>query len=151
MPVQLIHDSRGWSGYQARYGPCKALRTAYFSVDRYGAEEAERLANEALRKFSAEIPAVERPRQKPNPIEGMRAQYRAHSPHTLPRLHIVAWGPSRDGKVKGTAYSAEKHGVLESVRLAMTWREKATGRSYDMTSREVWHVLRKSLPIAPHA
>jgi hypothetical protein len=52
-----------------------------------------------------------------------------------PYLYFVAsW--SKNGKAYSTSYSAEKHGMLGALTLAMQKREKATGVRYNLSPRK---------------
>ena len=63
----------------------------------------------------------------------MRPRYTMFS--DTPYLYFVAsW--SKNGKAHSTSFSAEKHGTLVALKLAMEKREKATGIRYDMSPRQ---------------
>ncbi len=69
----------------------------------------------------------------------MRPRYVMFS--DTPYLYFVAsW--SVDGKPRCTSYSAEKHGLLGALELAMKRREKATGVRYELSSRQAWQRMK---------
>lgn len=140
MSIQRI-ESGSTNGYQVRVGPRHAALTKFFAVRKYG----------GIRKALAEARAAEVTLQKTaqptSPRVGPRKTAQANNTSGLigvrprytvfgetPYLYFVAsW--SKNGKAYSTSYSAEKHGLLEALKLAMEKREKATGLRYDMSPR----------------
>lgn len=150
MAIQRIeHGST--NGYQVRVGPRHASLTKFFAVRKYG----------GIRKALAEARAAEvvmrdeapptSPRRGPRStaqanntsgLIGVRPRYSLFS--AKPYLYFVAsW--SKGGKAFATSYSAEKHGVLGALQLAMKRREKATGTGQELTPRQALNRMKHLL------
>ena len=140
MSIQRI-ESGSTNGYQVRVGPRHAALTKFFAVRKYGGVRkalAEARAAEAMLQQTAQPTS---PRVGPRKtaqsnntsgLIGVRPRYTVFG--ETPYLYFVAsW--SKNGKAYSTSYSAEKHGLLGSLKLAMEKREKATGLRYDMSPR----------------
>lgn len=141
MPIQ--HISHGSTqGYQVRVGPRHASLTKFFAVRKYGgvrkalakAREAEielvKLAPPATPRSGARVVAQA---NNTSGVIGIRPRYVMFSEH--PYLYFVAsW--SVDGKAQTTSFSAERHGKLTALTMAMARREKATGTRYELTPRQ---------------
>lgn len=141
MSIQRI-ESGSTNGFQVRVGPRHAALTKFFAVRKYGgirkALAEARAAEIELRRKAPPTSARVGPRTKTSisntsGLVGVRPRYTLFS--DTPYLSFVAsW--SKAGKAYCTSYSAEKHGVLEALRMAMARREKATGVRYDVTPRQ---------------
>ena len=141
MSIQRI-EYGSTNGYQVRVGPRHAALTKFFAVRKYGGVRkalAEARAAEATLQLTA---APTSPRagarseaqaNNTSGLVGVRPRYTLFS--DTPYLYFVAsW--SKDGKAYSTSYSAEKHGLLGALKLAMEKREKATGMRYDVSPRK---------------
>lgn len=141
MSIQRI-ESGSTNGYQVRVGPRHASLTKFFAVRKYGGVRkalAEARAAEVELRSSAEPTS---PRVGPrhtaqanntSGLIGVRPRYTLFS--DTPYLYFVAsW--SKGGKAYSTSYSAEKHGMLGALTLAMQKREKATGVRYELSPRQ---------------
>ena len=137
---QISHGST--QGYQVRVGPRHAALTKFFAVRKYG---GTRKALAQARAAEAELLKIAEPTaarhgarnvaqsNNSSGLIGIRPRYELYSDH--PYLYFVAsW--SVDGKACSTSYSAEKHGKLGALKLAMERREKATGMRYALTARQ---------------
>jgi hypothetical protein len=141
MSIQRI-EYGSTNGYQVRVGPRHAALTKFFAVRKYGGVRkalAEARAAEAAMQQSAP-PAASRvgPRKtaqanNTSGVVGVRPRYTMFG-DTLYLAFVVSW--SKGGKAYCTSYSAEKHGMLGALTLAMEKREKATGMRYDMSPRK---------------
>jgi hypothetical protein len=143
---QIIHGST--NGYQVRVGPRHASLTKFFAVRKYGgvrkALAHARAAEIELRKIA--LPTAERHGPRTNAqannssgVVGIRPRYEMFSEH--PYLYFVAsW--SMNGKACSTSFSANKHGMVGALKLAMERREKATGVRYDFTARQALNRMR---------
>jgi hypothetical protein len=141
MSIQRI-EYGSTNGFQVRVGPRHAALTKFFAVRKYGGARkalAEARAAEALMRQGAEPTS---PRVGPrhtaqanntSGLIGVRPRYTLFS--DTPYLYFVAsW--SKDGKAYSTSYSAEKHGLLGALKMAMEKREKATGVRYEVSPRQ---------------
>ena len=141
MSIQRIeHGST--NGYQVRVGPRHASLTKFFAVRKYGGVRkalAEARAAEVAMQRNAPPPASRAGPRKTaqanntSGLIGVRPRYTvfADTPYLA---FVVSW--SKGGKAYCTSYSAEKHGLLGALKLAMEKREKATGLRYDMSPRK---------------
>jgi hypothetical protein len=147
MSIQRI-EYGSTNGYQVRVGPRHAALTKFFAVRKYG----------GVRKALAEARAAETELQQTAPPAASRAGPRktAQANNTSglvgvrPRYtmfgdtpylaFVVSW--SKGGKAYCTSYSAEKHGMLGALKLAMERREKATGVGYDMSPRKALNLMK---------
>ncbi len=150
--MSIQHISHGSTqGYQVRVGPRHASMTKFFAVKKYG----------GLRKALAQARAAEFELQKLAPptmsrsgarvvpqanntsgVIGIRPRYVMFAEH--PYLYFVASG-SIDGKAWSTSFSAERHGKMAALKMAMERREKATGVKYDMTPRQALNRMKHLL------
>jgi len=147
MPIQLI-DHGSTQGYQVRVGPRKAALTKFFAVRKHGgprkALAAARAAESRLAKLAQPPSPKKGPRRQvatnnTSGLVGVRPRYLLFS--DTPYLYFVAsW--SVDGKPRCTSYSAEKHGLLGALELAMKRREKATGMRYGVSPRQAWQRMK---------
>lgn len=141
MPIQHI-NSGSTIGYQVRVGPRHASITRFFAVRKYGgprkALAKARLAEAELRKVAEPTSARTGARRlvgsnNTSGLVGIRPRHLMFSDH--PYLYIVAsW--SHHGKACSTSFSAERHGLIGAVQLAMERREKGAGMKYDVTPRQ---------------
>ena len=153
MSIQRIeHGST--NGYQVRVGPRHASLTKFFAVRKYGG------VRKALAEARAAEVAMQRTAEPTSPREGARKTAQANNTSGLigvrprytlfsdtPYLSFVAsW--SKDGKACSTSFSAEKHGMLGALKLAMERREKATGVRYELSPRQALNRM-KHLISAP--
>lgn len=140
MSIQRI-EYGSTNGYQVRVGPRHAAMTKFFAVRKYGGVRkalAEARAAEAVMQQTAP-PSSPRvgPRKtaqanNTSGLIGVRPRYTVFG--ETPYLYfVVSW--SKNGKAHCTSYSAEKHGMLGALTLAMEKREKATGVRYSMSPR----------------
>ena len=150
MSIQRI-ESGSTNGYQVRVGPRHAALTKFFAVRKYG----------GVRKALAEARAAEITLQKraqpTSPREGARSTAQANNTSGLigirpryvqfsehPYLYFVAsW--SVNGKPRSTSFSAERHGKLVALQMAMQRREKGTGMKYEMTARQALNRMKHLL------
>jgi hypothetical protein len=150
MSIQPIH-SGSTQGYQVRVGPRHAAMTKFFAVRKYGgARKALAHARAAEAEFLKLAPQTT-PREGPRVVAqanntsgliGIRPRYVLFSDH--PYLYFVAsW--SVNGKPRSTSYSAERHGKLVALKMAMDRREKATGLKYDFTPRQALNRMKHLL------
>ena len=147
MAIQQI-DHGSTQGFQVRVGPRHAALTKFFALRKYGgARKALAQARAAERQLLKLAPPAEsrsgaRTIAQANNTSGMigiRPRYELYSDH--PYLYFVAsW--SVNGKAACTSFSAEKHGKLGALRMAMERREKATGTRYDITPRQAWNRMK---------
>lgn len=150
MPIQQINHG-STQGYQVRVGPRHASMTKFFAVRKYGgvrkALAQARLAEAEFRKIA--LPTVSRKgarvvKQANNTsgVIGIRPRYVLFSEH--PYLYFVAsW--SINGKAQSTSFSAERHGKLAALKMAMDRREKATGVKYDLTPKQALNRMKHLL------
>lgn len=141
MSIQRI-EYGSTNGYQVRVGPRNAALTKFFAVRKYGGVRkalAEARAAEAVLQQSAP-PAASRvgPRQtaqanNTSGLIGVRPRYTLFGDAPL-LAFVVSW--SKGGKAYCTSYSAERHGMLGALTLAMEKREKATGVKYNVSPRK---------------
>ncbi len=150
--MAIQHISHGSTqGYQVRVGPRHASMTKFFAVRKYG----------GMRKALAHARAAEAELQKIAPpttsrtgarvvtqanntsgVIGIRPRYVMFSEH--PYLYFVAsW--SVDGKARSTSFSAERHGKIVALKMAMARREKETGVEYELTPRQVLNRMKHLL------
>jgi len=143
MAIQLI-DHGSTQGYQVRVGPRHAALTKFFAVRKHGgprkALAAARAAESQLAR-QTEAPASrtgarrQAPANNTSGVVGVRPRYVVFS--DVPYLYFVAsW--SVDGKPRCTSFSAEKHGLLGALELAMRRRGKAIGVPCEITPRQAW-------------
>ena len=147
MSIQRIHYG-STQGYQVRVGPRHAALTKFFAERKYGgarkALAQAKAAEVALLKLAEPTQPRRGARQSAQAnntsgLVGIRPRYELFSEH--PYLYFVAsW--SVDGKASGTSFSAEKHGMLGALKLAMERREKATGTRYALTPRQAWNRMK---------
>ena len=141
MSIQRI-ESGSSNGYQVRVGPRHASLTKFFAVRKYGgvrkALAEARAAEIVLQKSAQPTASREGARSTAHAnntsgLVGVRPRYAMFS--ETPYLYFVAsW--SKDGKACCTSFSAEKHGTLGALKMAMERREKATGLRYDLSPRK---------------
>ena len=153
MSIQQINYG-STQGYQVRVGPRHAALTKFFAVRKYGGVRkalAQAKAAEAkLRKIAQPTTPREGARNiaqanNTSGMVGIRPRYELFSEH--PYLYFVAsW--SVNGKACSTSFSAEKHGKLGALKLAMARREKATGVRYDVTPRQAWNRMKHLVQVA---
>ena len=147
MSIQPI-NSGSTQGFQVRVGPRHAALTKFFALRKYGgarkalahakAAEAKllKIAEPTLPRTGARLTAQA---NNTSGLVGIRPRYVLFSDH--PYLYIVAsW--SVNGKPRCTSYSAEKHGLLGALAMAMARREKATGVRYEITPRQAWNRMK---------
>lgn len=147
MSIQEIHHG-STHGYQVRVGPRHAALTKFFAVRKYGgarkALAQARAAEAELRKIAPPTlprtgPRVTAQANNSSGLVGIRPRYVMFSEH--PYLYFVAsW--SVKGKPCSTSFSANKHGMLEALKLAMQRREQATGARYDLTPRQAFNRMK---------
>jgi len=150
MPIQHINHG-STQGYQVRVGPRHASMTKFFAVRKYGgvrkALACARAAEAELQKIAPPTTSRKGARvvaqaNNTSGVIGIRPRYLMFSEH--PYLYFVAsW--SVDGKAKSTSYSAERHGKLAALKMAMERREKATGTSYGLTVKQALNRMRHLL------
>jgi hypothetical protein len=147
MSIQRIeHGST--NGFQVRVGPRHAALTKFFAVRKYGgirkALAEARAAESVMREQappSAPRTGPRKTRQANNTsgVVGVRPRYTMFA--ETPYLYFVAsW--SKGGKAFCTSYSAEKHGMLNALKMAMERREKATGMRYEISPRKAFNLMR---------
>lgn len=141
MSIQPIH-SGSTHGFQVRVGPRHATLTRFFAVRKYGGARkalAQARAAEVELKKVAEPTAPRggarsaRPANNTSGLVGIRPRYELYSDH-LCLYFVASW--REGGKACSTSFSAEKHGLIGALKLAMARREEATGLRYDMTARK---------------
>jgi hypothetical protein len=150
MSIQYINYG-STQGYQGRVGPRHASMTKFFAVRKYGgvrkalaqarAAEAElkKLAPPTTPRKGARVVAQT---NNTSGVIGIRPRFVLFSDH--PYLYFVAsWGVN--GKPRSTSYSAERHGKLDALRMAMERREKATGIKYELTPKQALHRMKHLL------
>ena len=147
MTIQQI-NSGSTQGYQVRVGPRHAALTKFFAVRKYGGVRKALAQAKAAEAQMQKIALPTTPREGARNIAqvnntsglvGIRPRYELFSEH--PYLYFVAsW--SVNGKACSTGFSAEKHGKLGALKLAMDRREKATGVRYDLTPRQAWNRMK---------
>jgi len=150
MPIQPINHG-STVGYQVRVGPRSASVTRFFAVRKYGgarkALAQAKLAETELRKIAeptsprngARVIAAS---NNTSGLVGIRPRYVMFSEH--PYLYIVAsW--SQNGRACSTSFSAERHGLVGAIKLAMERRSKATGVPCDLTPRQALNRMKHLL------
>lgn len=154
MTIQRI-SSGSTEGYQVRVGPRHATQTKFFAVRKHGgvrkalaqakvAEAAMQL--HALPTVSRSGPRTQCPSNNTSGVVGIRPRYAVFADH--PYLYFVAsWHVN--GQASSTAFSAQKHGLLAALKMAMDRREKATGLPCELTPRQAWQRMKHLL--ADHA
>ena len=147
MSIQKI-ESGSTNGYQVRVGPRHAALTKFFAVRKYGG------VRKALAEARAAEVLMQQNAQPTSPREGARSTAQANNTSGLvgvrprytlfsetPYLYFVAsW--SKNGKPYCTSFSAEKHGTLGALKLAMERREKATGMRYNLSPRRALNKMK---------
>ena len=141
MSIQKI-EYGSTNGYQVRVGPRHAAITKFFAVRKYGGRRkalAEaRVAEVAMQQIAPPTsprvgPRIKAAANNTSGLVGVRPRYTMFS--DTPYLSFVAsW--SKAGKAYCTSYSAEKHGMLGALKLAMERREKATGVRHELSPRQ---------------
>lgn len=150
MPIQ--HISHGSTqGYQVRVGPRHAAMTRFFAIRKYGgarkALAQARAAEAELQKIAPPTSPREGPRSvaqanNTSGLIGIRPRYVHFSEH--PYLYFVAsW--SANGRAASTSFSAERHGKLVALKMAMAKREQATGIRYALTPRQALNRMKHLL------
>ncbi|MBC8055519.1 MAG: hypothetical protein H7Y61_02945 [Rhizobiales bacterium] len=150
--MSIQHISHGSTqGYQVRVGPRHASLTKFFAVRKYGgmrkALARARAAEVELQKLAVPTTPREGARlvaqvNNTSGVVGIRPRYVLFSEH--PYLYFVAsW--SDNGKARSTGYSAERHGKLGALTMAMERREKATGVKYDLTPKQALNRMKSLL------
>ncbi len=132
MSIQRI-ESGSTNGYQVRVGPRHAAITKFFAVRKYGgvrkAFAEAQIAETSLQEQVAPKLSRHGARRAANAnnssgVVGVRPRYVIFAEQ--PYLYFVAsW--SIDGKAHSTSFSAEKHGTLVALEMALKRRAKATG------------------------
>lgn len=150
MSIQQINYG-STQGYQVRVGPRHASMTKFFAVRKYGgarkALAQARAAEVELQKHAAPITPRKGARivaqaNNTSGLIGIRPRYALFSEH--PYLYFIAsW--SVNGKARSTGYSAERHGKLAALKMAMDRREKATGIKYDLTPKQALNRMKHLL------
>lgn len=146
---QINHGST--QGYQVRVGPRHASMTKFFAVRKYG---GVRKALAQARAAEAELQKIAEPTasrkgarviaqaNNTSGVIGIRPRYVMFSEH--PYLYFVAsW--SINGKARSTSFSAERHGKLAALKMAMEKREKATGMKYEFTVKQALNRMKHLL------
>jgi hypothetical protein len=146
---QINHGST--QGYQVRVGPRHASMTKFFAVRKYGgarkALAQARAAEIELRKIAPPTGSRKGARvvaqaNNTSGVIGIRPRYVMFSEH--PYLYFVAsW--SVNGKARSTSFSAERHGKLGALKMAMERRAKATGVVYDLTVKQALNRMKHLL------
>jgi AP2 domain len=147
MSIQKI-ESGSTNGYQVRVGPRHAALTKFFAVRKYGgvrkALAVARAAEVMMQKSAQPTSPRDGPRSaaqanNTSGLVGVRPRYTLFS--DTPYLYFVAsW--SKNGKPYSTSFSAEKHGTLGALKLAMERRERATGVRYDLSPRKALNKMK---------
>jgi hypothetical protein len=147
MPIQQINHG-STQGYQVRVGPRHAAMTKFFAVRKYGGARKALAQAKAAEVKMQKVAQPTTDRHGPRSVAqanntsglvGIRPRWELFSDH--PYLYFVAsW--SVNGKACSTSYSAEKHGKIGALTLAMERREKATGVRYPMTPRQAWNRMK---------
>ena len=150
--MSIQHISHGSTqGYQVRVGPRHASMTKFFAVRKYG---GMRKALAQARAAEAELQKIAEPTtprkgarvvaqaNNTSGLIGIRPRYVLFSEH--PYLYFIAsW--SVNGTARSTGFSAERHGKLGALKMAMDRREKATGIKYDLTPRQALNRMKHLL------
>jgi hypothetical protein len=147
MPIQQINHG-ATQGYQVRVGPRHASLTKFFAIKKHG---GPRKALARARQAEADLllqaePLAPRdgPRAKPGAnntsgVVGIRPRYAVFS--ETPYLYfVVSW--SEAGRARCTSFSAEKHGLLGALKLALERRASATGTPHELTPRQAWRRMK---------
>lgn len=125
--------------------------TRFFAVRKYGGArkalayaraaevELQKLAPPTMSRSGARVVAQA---NNTSGVIGIRPRYVMFAEH--PYLYFVASG-SIEGKAWSTSFSAERHGKMVALKMAMARREKATGVKYDMTPRQVLNRMKHLL------
>ena len=150
MSIQPINNG-STQGYQVRVGPRNASLTKFFAVRKYGgarkALAQARAAEIELKKIAPPVTSRSGARvvaqaNNTSGVIGIRPRYVLFSEY--PYLYFVAsW--SVNGKARSTSYSAERHGKLAALKMAMERREKATGLKYDLTPKRAFNRMKHLL------
>jgi len=150
--MSIQHISHGSTqGYQVRVGPRHASMTKFFAVRKYGgmrkALAQARAAEAELQKIAPPTTSrkgarVVKQANNTSGVIGVRPRYVMFSDH--PYLYFVAsW--SVNGKARSTSFSAERHGKIAALKMAMDKREKATGVKYDLTPKQALNKMKRLL------
>ena len=150
MSIQYINHG-STLGYQVRVGPRHAALTKFFAERKYGGKrkalaqaraaeaDLQKIAPPTAHRSGARISAQA---NNTSGLVGIRPRYVLFSEH--PYLYFVAsW--SVDGKAHSTSFSAERHGKLIALQMAMERREKATGVRYALTPRQALNRMKHLL------
>jgi hypothetical protein len=150
MPIQPINHG-STVGYQVRVGPRSASVTRFFALRKYGgarkALAQAKLAEIELRKTAEPTSPRKGPRSiaasnNTSGLVGIRPRYVVFS--DTPYLYIVAsW--SKDGRACSTSFSAERHGLVGAIKLAIERRTKATGVACTLTPRQALNRMKHLL------
>jgi hypothetical protein len=150
MSIQHI-SSGSTQGYQVRVGPRHASITKFFAVRKYGgarkALAQARAAEVELQKVAEPTMPREGPRvtaqsNNTSGLIGIRPRYVMFSDH--PYLYFTAsW--SSNGKAQSTSFSAERHGKLGALKMAMERREKGAGMKYEVTPQQALRRMKRLL------
>jgi hypothetical protein len=153
MPIQYI-DNGSTQGYQVRVGPRHACLTKFFAVRKSGgrrkAKARARAAELELQELA--LPVSRRdgarrvaPANNTSGVVGIRPRQVLFSER--PCLYFVASWSIR-GKPFSTSFSAQRHGKIGALSMAMARREQATGTTYDLTPRQAFNRMKHLLDSA---
>ena len=150
MSIQRINHG-STHGFQVRVGPRHASLTKFFAVRKYGgvrkALAHAKAAEIELRKVAEPTTPRKGARlvaqvNNTSGVIGIRPRYVQFSDH--PYLYFVAsW--SVNGKARSTSFSAERHGKMAALTMAMERREKATGVKYAITAKQAMNKMKHLL------
>jgi hypothetical protein len=150
MPIQPINHG-STVGYQVRVGPRNASVTRFFALRKYGGArkalaqaklaevELSKIAEPTSPRSGARVIAAA---NNTSGLVGIRPRYVLFSEH--PYLYIVAsW--SENGRACSTSFSAERHGLIAAIKMAMDRRAKATGVRSDLSPRQALNRMKHLL------
>ena len=129
----------GSSFHQLRYIFTSAALLSMALALPASANELQKLAPPTMSRSGARVVAQA---NNTSGVIGIRPRYVMFAEH--PYLYFVASG-SIEGKAWSTSFSAERHGKMVALKMAMARREKATGVKYDMTPRQALNRMKHLL------
>ena len=147
MPIQTINSGSS-QGYQVRVGPRHATLTKFFASRLHGGDvkalAKARKAERAMQKHAVPVesrsgPRSREPSNNTSGLVGIRPSYVVFSDTTY-LYFAVSW--SEGGRARCTSFSAEKHGLLVALQMAMDRREKGTGVKSGLTARQAWNRMK---------
>ena len=146
--VRTIRKDGVVVGYQALAGTGRKGESKYFSVKKYGDQEAHQLAlTEAREGLGVGRPsrAYQATRRNSKGIPGLRFVWIASRDHGRPPILYAVATFFKNGRDCKRCYSTEKHGLLPAVEMAKHAREVGAGVKIPGTVQSIESIMRAAL------